>query len=354
MKKGFTLIELLGILVILGLVVTISLPTLTRTLKNNSIEEYNQVIQNIEIAAENYFEGHREQFSVLNEVGGIATVSLQQLIDAGYMRSPIKNPKTKKEFPTNYTVIARTNTNHTVQYEFREQDSTVMGYVRDKLVLQYDGWDNAGIGAHDNQTTIWKDLSGLGHDGVLNSYKDNTSSYWNYNSLNMDGVNDSVLTGLKPQSSLGSSFTISTVIEASKVDSGRTILGGYTTASQTGISIHFTNSVLQVGYGSGSEMVTVSNDTTSNSLFLNKKVALTVTFSPNQIAIYLNGILQGRISVSNRGSIQHDKVFVIGRDSDTVGHYFQGKSYSVRVYNKLLTESEMKQNYEIDKARFEL
>ena len=40
-------------------------------------------------------------------------------------------------------------------------------YVKDGLVLHYDAIDNAGVGVHSDTPTVWKDLSGNGHDLTL-------------------------------------------------------------------------------------------------------------------------------------------------------------------------------------------
>jgi hypothetical protein len=40
-------------------------------------------------------------------------------------------------------------------------------YVTDGLVLHYDAIDNAGVGVHSDSPTVWKDLSGNGHDLTL-------------------------------------------------------------------------------------------------------------------------------------------------------------------------------------------
>ena len=42
-------------------------------------------------------------------------------------------------------------------------------YVRDGLVVQYDGLENAGPGVHADDITAWKDLTGNGHDLPLNA-----------------------------------------------------------------------------------------------------------------------------------------------------------------------------------------
>ena len=65
----------------------------------------------------------------------------------------------------------------------------------DGLELYYDGIENSGEGKHDNNTLIWKDLSGNGHDGTLNNFGTSSISGWHNNYLSFDGVNDWVNCG---------------------------------------------------------------------------------------------------------------------------------------------------------------
>ena len=47
------------------------------------------------------------------------------------------------------------------------QAEMVSSYVTDGLILHYDAIENAGIGVHSDTPTVWKDLSGNGHDLTL-------------------------------------------------------------------------------------------------------------------------------------------------------------------------------------------
>lgn len=42
-------------------------------------------------------------------------------------------------------------------------------YVQDGLVGLWDGIENSGDRSHDDQATVWKDLSGNGNDGTVSS-----------------------------------------------------------------------------------------------------------------------------------------------------------------------------------------
>lgn len=46
---------------------------------------------------------------------------------------------------------------------------TAKDYVQDGLISMWDGIENAGWGVHDPNATVWKDLSGNGHDFVFSS-----------------------------------------------------------------------------------------------------------------------------------------------------------------------------------------
>ena len=54
MKKGFTLVELLGVIVVLGIIATITVPLVQRTILENTEEAYQDQIISFERAAKNY------------------------------------------------------------------------------------------------------------------------------------------------------------------------------------------------------------------------------------------------------------------------------------------------------------
>lgn len=86
-KKGFTLIEVIGVVTVLALILIVAVPSLTRTLKRNEQNRYNDYIDNLKVAAENYM------VSKLKEGESIDSIRLGELIDEGYVNDVITNPE---------------------------------------------------------------------------------------------------------------------------------------------------------------------------------------------------------------------------------------------------------------------
>ena len=118
MKKGFTLVELIGVMVILGLMVLVGVPAMTRTLRNTNEDEYNRALTDLYLATENYIEVNRTNFPTLNEAGGETYISLNELKNAGYLRANITNPKTEKVFDYTKAVRVFRNLDGTLDYEY--------------------------------------------------------------------------------------------------------------------------------------------------------------------------------------------------------------------------------------------
>lgn len=100
----------------------------------------------------------------------------------------------------NNHIIKVTNTDGIDEYYTEESKYYIAtnkyGYVLDGLELYYDGIDNTGTGEHSLYTTTWKDLSGNGNDGKLNSFGNSIISGWGKNYLALDGINDWVNCGI--------------------------------------------------------------------------------------------------------------------------------------------------------------
>ena len=135
MKKGFTLIELLAVIVVLGLIAVIAIPTVTSSLKNYQKKLLNTQIVNIENAARTWGAKHLTELPTITNTSivknydelpsteeyGVLVINLKLLQDEGLIESNIKNPVSKKVIDEN-TPINITNLGNSYSYELKLED----------------------------------------------------------------------------------------------------------------------------------------------------------------------------------------------------------------------------------------
>ena len=304
MKKGFTLIELIGVIVILGVVAAFSVPALTKTLKKSADKEYEEFLKNISIAAENYF--HNETDGVIN---GRRFISIGTLVSSGYLKKTI-NPINQIEVSDDATVIIYKDSDGIERYLFSDSDVTTDGYVKNGLILLYDGYS----GPINNK---WPDLSGNNNDGNI------VGATWKTIYYDLDGVNDYIS---RPVTINGNYGTIEICSEYLAGD----------------VILSFDNgriNNLNVTKGTSSLFKNVADFGTRG-----------LTYASGTYTAYFDGVLSSNQSYTNSSN---GSFISIGSSSvNTSNNVSRQKVYSVRVYNRALTKDEIVQNNIVDKYRF--
>lgn len=98
-KKGFTLAELIGVIVVLSLICLITVPAITSVLKTNKKSLCETQLKNVLAAAKSYASENLLSMPISDEEGkNTRTITIQDLIDNGYIEGNIQNPVTKEEF----------------------------------------------------------------------------------------------------------------------------------------------------------------------------------------------------------------------------------------------------------------
>ena len=118
MKKGFTLVELLAVLVILGVITLVAVPSVITTNQKSVENEYNEFKKTVENAAEIYMETHIDQKP---GVGETKSISVKVLKDAGFINSNLTNPKTKNVISDDDTISVKKE-NGTITYTYHPQE----------------------------------------------------------------------------------------------------------------------------------------------------------------------------------------------------------------------------------------
>lgn len=114
MKKGFTLIELIAIIVVIGVLGVITMPVVSNVIVKNQEKAHNAQITFIENAT--------KMWAVYNTVYDTEYVTVQELIDGGYIeQDKILDPATKKDI-VGCVKVTFNETYNQYEYKFGEYD----------------------------------------------------------------------------------------------------------------------------------------------------------------------------------------------------------------------------------------
>jgi hypothetical protein len=228
--------------------------------------------------------------------------------------------------------------------------------VRDGLVLHLDA---ANVKSYPGTGTTWSDLSGNGNNGTLVNGVGYASN--NKGSLTFDGLNDHI--------TLGDVNDLGFTNGAFAASAWLTIPSTWTSGDQypnlvskgaragwdtNGWSMYvFRNTGSGTGYAIGIGMrndSTVMTGPRAENLPTNTVMNAVITASGvgGQVAVYINGINRGSASQTIAPASNSIPVY-ISRDEL---RYFPGHVYSVQLYNRALTASEIEQNFEALRGRF--
>lgn len=204
--------------------------------------------------------------------------------------------------------------------------------------------DAANIKSYPETGTTWYDISGNTRNGAL--VNNPTFNANNNGSFQFDGT-DTYVNGQIPVPAVGSSVSIEAILKLNNVSGTKSIF----TVGRSGVS--FSYGMVIVGANlryrnSGNDYAFSAPQTLSTGVWY----YLTITVSPSITTGYVNGVSQGttvQLLSSNAITDYH-----IGRrSSNSATEFMNGNIALVRVYyNKVLTESEISQNFNALRGRY--
>jgi len=222
--------------------------------------------------------------------------------------------------------------------------------VTDGLILYLDA---ANTKSYVSGSTIWNDISRGGKNGAL--VNGPTFSNNNGGVINFDGVNDTINFGTGDTFFPLNSFTIDIWFQSKGTVPTTGItpgLFGFT----YGIRAYFNTAnqiYFSVSSGSTTQFIfaTVPSNLRDDGLWYNGVFQA----SPTTSYLYLNGVLVGSRAVTWLGStIYNTDTWRLGRDNNNPNQFFTGSMASYKMYNRVLTQAEILQNYNATKTRFGL
>jgi hypothetical protein len=219
--------------------------------------------------------------------------------------------------------------------------------VTDGLVLCLDA---ANVKSYPGSGTTWTDLSGVGNTGTLTNGP--TYSSANGGQFGFDGVDDMVII---PENSALNTQTPSVEVW---VKTNATSQNGFWFEKG---NVNSQYSLFQEGaviqwrqfFSSGQGLTNLST-TTATYMNTSNWYQIVGTFSSGRRRLYINGNLvnsdtqSGTINTNTNGS----SIGVYGGFNGSRGYYYNGSIAMVRVYNKELDASEVRQNFNALRGRF--
>jgi hypothetical protein len=215
--------------------------------------------------------------------------------------------------------------------------------VTDNLVLSLDA---ANIKSYPKSGTSWNDLSGNNNNSVLTNGPTFTGSFGG--NIIFDGAND---TADISTIDLRTSFTYECWVNMNVIN-GFSFLGQGSTSPNNGLHIWNANDTsLRFGmYG---------NDTDVNSLTSSTNTWYHYVFTYNHSSpytknIYRNAVKQTTSEQQSQSQYTGTGTLRIGAIYSSGGNYANGRFAMARIYNRILADTEILQNYNSNKSRFGL
>ncbi|HHW69584.1 MAG TPA: hypothetical protein GX747_04525 [Tenericutes bacterium] len=338
-KNAFTIIELLGMLAVLGIISLVSFYYISNILKKSKYNEYESFKKNLYLAAETYIEANKELFPELKTLNGTVFIGVQELLNEGYIKKIITNPKTD-EYEENATIIAKTNNNYITEYSYNSNDLTINAYDNEGLILHYDGYKKPNNG-------FWEDLSVNQNHGII----DNSGYSWNIDSIYSNNVNKAIIT--KDIFNMSEVMTFSVLYKLDVTGPVQPLFSYRKEANSSPMLFNYqVSGIYHLTFDSGNR-TNIFSPINADTYY---KVDIVVDGLIEKV--YINGNLVNTITIHNKlNDISSGLRLSIFGETTKQGHanyYTNGNLYNFKVYAKALTEEQIMKNYEVDKNRFNI
>jgi len=209
--------------------------------------------------------------------------------------------------------------------------------------------DAANKNSYPGSGTTWTDLTGNGNNGTLTNGP--TYSSANMGSIVFDGTNDYVNMGISTYCNL---INISVSVWIKVTSTSLYFLSRYfNTTSFNGFFMYYDVASTKFGVDGRESSATYLSRPTINTYPLNNWYNVTWTKSANIWSIYINGSLDVSSAVGNGTTSFSNNIMWIGGYLGTIDQYYSGGNISnVQIYNRALSATEVLQNYNATKSRF--
>lgn len=216
--------------------------------------------------------------------------------------------------------------------------------VTNGLVLALDAANKV---SYPSSGTSWYDLSGNANTSTLTNGPTFNSN--NLGSIVFDGSDDYV--SVPNTINLGNTFTISSFVKLTNNNSDTSVTGTNANGSDNWFGINSNKIYLFYTRLTDVDNTALLGATTlSNGIFYQ----ITAVINGATSIVYLNGIQDGTRTESFTIASWNGTYAIGRRSSEVAQRYFYGNIANIVFYNRVLTATEILQNYNVTKTRFGL
>ena len=335
-KKGFTLIEVIGIIAILALILIVAVPSMTKTLKRNEHKKYDNYINNLKLVSDSYLVDQLQKKNITFE-NDITYFTLGDIIDAGYIKESITNPNNNKKITRDSRIKVTKNLDGTYSFEVQEYYNDISDYDIKNLIVHYDC-----VKYNDNKVKY-------NDNGLKNKFKNYVSETDYDFGNNATWTEDGMLFEKKSISStkLNQSYSTDKITISFNIKSLEDLNTTYTLplkiyndSTLTG-SIGFNKTAVSFDVGGYATVLPISIE-------LEKNKNYTVTFVQNDLTkrqIYINGELANETTNLSLSTINYNTIQISPLT-------YNLKINDLLIYNRALSDDEIKNLYNLDKDSF--
>lgn len=230
--------------------------------------------------------------------------------------------------------------NNIVSFVYQGNELLYPNPIKEELKIHYDFKGKTNTSINNN---VAEDLSVNGNNGFLNNFIFNDKGGYN-NGLEFDGIDDYI----ELDTNVGKNFTISITIGIDNIANNYILSSTSTYFFIRKNGNHLDLSILN--NGSRQELFRATNFFTE---FLNNKLNITYVINSDSkdVILYTNGEIYNTFKMNEEAQNQ---MKITGLGIWNTNYFFKGYLYGVQVYNKYLTEGEVKHNYNLEKERWNL
>ncbi|MBQ6841268.1 MAG: hypothetical protein IJO63_04045 [Bacilli bacterium] len=208
---------------------------------------------------------------------------------------------------------------------------------------------NQGDGvAHSTSATAWKPIYGTG-DSILSNFGNTTTSGWNDEYLAFDGSDDSVSVPI--ENTFQGDSTIQVRLQFNESGTRDVILGNYPDSTKFVNIEKWTDNSYRIVWGD------IDIRSSANTVTIGSPVTFTLTYDSTNgvVKIYQNNqLLKTATNTSYKTAVDWTGV-LLGKDNrttDTAATPLNGNVYSLRIYDRVLSGSEVSATVAYDAFKY--